>query len=192
MADGGIQLEFEFDQASVASLERRLGTLAAKAPAALANALNATARSARKDLASKARETYTAKGTTFTQEMHISRASAANLVSIIRARGTPTEMQKFTHHHGEGPGTPNLETLINKANGAKEHSNKTFFVKSGKKGGGYIASRRSAARLPIDKKFSISVPGMLGNEGQVYGVVEPSIQKNLKAHVDKQIARIMG
>ena len=46
--------------------------------------------------------------------------------------------------------------------------------------------------MKIEKLFSVSVPDMIGNKADVYGVVEPNILDNLRSNVDKQVARILG
>ena len=52
---------------------------------------------------------------------------------------------------------------------------------------GQIYQRRSTARLPIKKLSSNSIPKMIGNEEKVYGVVKPSIDRNLQHYVEQQI-----
>lgn len=51
-------IEFEVDQTQLQRIELKLKDMKAKAPQALKNAVNATARDAKKDLADKAKETY--------------------------------------------------------------------------------------------------------------------------------------
>ena len=53
-------IEFEVDQTQLQRIELKLKDMKAKAPQALKNAVNATARDAKKDLADKAKETYMA------------------------------------------------------------------------------------------------------------------------------------
>ena len=50
-------IEFEVDQTQLQRIELKLKDMKAKAPQALKNAVNATARDAKKDLADKAKET---------------------------------------------------------------------------------------------------------------------------------------
>ena len=50
-------IEFKVDQTQLQRIELKLKDMKAKAPQALKNAVNATARDAKKDLADKAKET---------------------------------------------------------------------------------------------------------------------------------------
>lgn len=54
-------IEFKVDQTQLQRIELKLKDMKAKAPQALKNAVNATARDAKKDLADKAKETYAVK-----------------------------------------------------------------------------------------------------------------------------------
>ena len=54
-------IEFEVDQTQLQRIELKLKDMKAKAPQALKNAVNATARDAKKDLADKAKETFLAE-----------------------------------------------------------------------------------------------------------------------------------
>lgn len=60
-------------------------------------------------------------------------------------------------------------------------------IKAFKGPNGQIYQRRSTARLPIKKLSSNSIPKMIGNEEKVYGVVKPSIDRNLQHYVEQQI-----
>ena len=50
-----------------------------------------------------------------------------------------------------------------------------------------IFQREGSARLPIKQLYSNSIPKMIGNEEKVYGVVKPSIDRNLQHYVEQQI-----
>lgn len=184
-------IEFEFDQNTLAKIEKKLGSLKSEAPRALKNALNATARQARKDLATEARKTYTVKIGGFNSQMKIKNASTGNLVAIIKSRGANLELKKFSVYGGRKGAL--LSTLINRNNGRKTFRNDAF-VNNISKGGGHVAAayRQTRARLPIQKIYSLSVPSMIGNERDVYGVVEPNIMSNLQDNIDKQVSKILG
>lgn len=200
-------IQFELDEITVRDIELRLGMLRAKAPQVMKNALNVTAKNARKDLAGKARETYTAKTGGFNSQMRILPASTGNLVSIIQTRGEHLEFKYFSVFGGRG-GAP-FSVMINKKHGGRKRLERAFvnnIARSGqkrqkdtKKGGAgssvtavRAARRAGASRLKIHKLFSVSVPQMIGNERDVYGVVEPTIQDNLRRNVETHIAKILG
>ena len=205
------EIKFEFDEVTVKSVEKKLGRMKSEAPKALKNALNATAKDARKDLAHKAQETYAVKIGGFNKQMKIKPATAGNLVAVIETRGEHLEFKYFSVQGGHGPHGSPLTVLINKHHGRKTFGSgsgafKNNVAASGQtrkkataKGAAGSAVRHVAAakrvgrsRLKIEKLFSVSVPDMIGNKAEVYGVVEPNIMDNLRSNVDKQVARILG
>ena len=203
------EISFEFDQVSVQKIEKRLGKMKSEAPRALKNALNATAKDARKDLAHKAQETYAVKMGGFNSQMKIKPANTGNLVAIIETHGEHLEFKYFSVQGGRGPSGPPLTVLINKKHGGRKTVERGFknniaargqtrkkATAKGAAGSQVVANRAAqrlgASRLKIKKLFSVSVPQMIGNERDVYGVVEPNILSNLQKNVDNQVAKILG
>ena len=191
MADDGM-LTFELDEITVRDIELRLGALRAKAPTALKNAINATAKDARTDLWAKANATYTIKKGGFNRDMKLTPANVGNLEAILLTRGAPIEMIKF--RVTDRKGTPRVEILRGQV---KSMGDRSFVNNVAKKGththvavAKYIGGKNS--RLKIQKKFSVSSPIMIGNERKVYGIVEPKIIENLQNNVDKQVNKILG
>ena len=191
MADDGM-LRFELDEITVRDIEFRLGALRAKAPTALKNAINATAKDARTDLWAKANATYTIKKGGFNKDMKLTPANVGNLEAVLLTRGAPIEMIKF--RVTDRKGTPRVEILRGQV---KSMGDRSFVNNVAKKGththvavAKYIGGKDS--RLKIQKKFSVSSPIMIGNERKVYGIVEPNIIKNLQNNVDKQVNKILG
>ena len=195
----GGEIKFEFDQVTVKNIEKRLGRMKSEAPKALKNALNATAKDARKDLATEAQRTYAVKVGGFNQQMKIKPASTGNLVAVINSTGAHLEMIKFSVYGGKG--SP-VSVLINKKKGRKTFSGRVFknkISRRGQSGGGHVAvakfiggNSKQPNRLKIQKLFSVSVPQMIGNKRDVYGIVEPNILDNLRNNVDKQVEKILG
>lgn len=191
MADDGM-LTFELDEITVRDIELRLGALRAKAPTALKNAVNATAKDARTDLWAKANATYTIKKGGFNKDMKLTPANVGNLEAVLLTRGAPIEMIKF--RVTDRKGTPRVEILRGQV---KSMGDRSFVNNVAKKGththvavAKYIGGKDS--RLKIQKKFSVSSPIMIGNDRKVYGIVEPKIIENLQNNVDKQVNKILG
>lgn len=186
------EVSFELDQITVANIEARLGALRAKAPTALKNALNATAKDARTDLWAKANATYTIKKGGFNRDMKMKPANVGNLEAVLLTRGAPIEMIKFSVKSRDS--TPRVEILRGQV---KSMGARSFVNNVAKKGththiavAKYIGGKDS--RLKIQKKFSVSSPVMIGNERRVYGIVEPNIVSNLQKNVDKQVEKILA
>lgn len=148
----------------------------------ISRALNKVAVTARVDLANKAQATYTVKSGGFKKDMTIRKASAGRLEAVIHSQGKPLSITKF---HTTAPKKTGAKANIIKGSGLKQliYGN----IKAFKGPNGQIYQRRSTARLPIKKLSSNSIPKMIGNEEKVYGVVKPSIDRNLQHYVEQQI-----
>lgn len=200
-------IEIRYDRDMLAGIERRLGRLKSEAPKILKNAINTTAKQARQDLASEAQKTYPVKVGGFNKAMRIKNASVSNLEATISATGEHIAMKKFSVYGGKNG--RNLSVLINKNNGRKSFNSNAFVNNIARKGqtrkkatskgtaGSAVthlaaALRMTSSRLPIKELYSVSVPQMIGNERDVYGVVEPNIMDNLHANIDKEVRKVMG
>jgi len=169
-----------------AAVERKLGDLAGKSRTVIARGLNKTAKDARKRLAEKAQETYTAKKVHFNSHMKLDSANAGNLVATLRANGRPLSLTGFAHR---APKKQGGKAQVLQAGGMKpiEMSGIKAFKRNG-----LMMQRRSKARLPVKVLHSNSVPVMLGSEQRVYGIVRPHIESDLKKNLDAEIARLIG
>lgn len=156
-------------------VQAKLGEMSRKAPTVISRALNKVAVTARVDLANKAQATYTVKSGGFKKDMTIRKASAGRLEAVIHSQGKPLSITKF---HTTAPKKTGAKANIIKGGGLKQliYGN----IKAFKGPNGQIYQRRSTARLPIKKLSSNSIPKMIGNEEKVYGVVKPSIDRNLQ------------
>ena len=153
-------ITYEFDPNTLAKVERKLGSLKSEAPKALKNAINQTAKAARKDLAR--------------MELKDSKVSPAT------AR-TGSKRPSITKAKVLASGS---------LKGLEKGGIKAFVTKFGS-GHASVAQRRGSSRLPLKVLFSNSIPKMIGNEKRVYGIVEPTIQQNLQANIDKQVRKIL-
>ena len=189
------EVSFELDQITVANIEARLGALKAKAPTALKNALNATAKDARTDLWAKANATYTIKKGGFNKDMKLKPANAGNLEATLLTRGAPIEMIKF-RIKGQYAKEATTDVRMEILRGQVRSMGKRSFVNNIAHGGRHIAVAKYVggkdSRLKIQKKFSVSSPVMIGNEKRVYGIVEPNIVSNLQKNVDRQVEKILA
>ena len=162
-------ITYEFDPNTLAKVERKLGSLKSEAPKALKNAINQTAKAARKALAEE----------------------------TIKATGAPMELKDFkvspaTARTGsKRPSITKAKVLASGSlKGLEKGGIKAFVTKFGS-GHASVAQRRGSSRLPLKVLFSNSIPKMIGNEKRVYGIVEPTIQQNLQANIDKQVRKIL-
>lgn len=178
-------IKYEFDPVSVQRVEKKLGDMKAKAPQALKNAINMTARKARTDLKNAAKKQYTAKSGDISRGMRLASASVGNLQATIYVKGSPLHI---THFKATTP-KRGAKAQIIKSGSLKtiEGSQK---IKAFRGLNGLIWQRESEARLPIKALFSNSAPVMVGND-KVLKTVTPTINKALRENVNKQVKRIL-
>lgn len=192
MAENGSIIEVEVDEAMLRAIELKLGNLKSKAPRVLKNALNATARDAKKDLAAKAQQRYTIKTTKFKKQIKQKNATASKLEAVLNVSGKPNQLESFQYRK-------NTKKLGSKAHGRTDTSLKELissmggraFVVKFSSGHTAIAQRQGAARLPLKGFYGPSDPVMVGND-EVYGKIEPDIQKMLLKEINTQIRKILG
>ena len=165
-------IEYQVDEQMLEEVQAKLGEMSRKAPTVISRALNKVAVTA----------TYTVKSGGFKKDMTIRKASAGRLEAVIHSQGKPLSITKF---HTTAPKKTGAKANIIKGGGLKQliYGN----IKAFKGPNGQIYQRRSTARLPIKKLSSNSIPKMIGNEEKVYGVVKPSIDRNLQHYVEQQI-----
>ena len=190
-------ITFEYDGDTLAKVEKKLGSLKSEAPKALKNAINATAKQARKELAQEAQKTYVVKSGGFNKAMTIKNATAGSLEAVIKARGAPLPLKDFKVSPASartGAARPDVvKAKVLKASGMKalQKGDIKAFVVRFKSGHVDVAQRQGPPRLPIKTLYSNSIPKMLGNEKRVFKVVKPNINKNLQENIDKQVRKIL-
>lgn len=200
-------IEVKYDQNMLAKVERKLGRMKSEAPKALKNAINQTAKQARKDLASEAQKTYVVKTGGFNKAMKIKNASAGSLEATIKATGAPLPLKDFRISKAGGQVKAqvlksgslkplvkgNIKAFVN--NIARRGQTRKRDTSKGAKGTNVrhlaVAQRLAGDRLPIKTFYGNSIPVMIGNEKRVYGVVRPSIEEHLQENVDKQVRKIL-
>jgi hypothetical protein len=191
--DGLIQ--FEFDEATLEVIENALGDLKSESRKVLKNAVNATAKQAKADLAEEARKTYVVKKTKFTKAMKTQNATAANPTATINITGEQLELKDFkvspaTYKPKNRPNIHKAKVLLSSSLKGLESNTKAFLVKF-RNGHVSIAQRYGKSRYPIRKLLSNSIPKMIGNQERVFGVVEPDIYDNLMDNVMKEIKKVL-
>lgn len=190
-------ITYEYDAKTLAEVEKKLGSLKSEAPKALKNAINATAKQARKDLATEAQKTYVVKSGRFNRAMTIKNATTGTLEATIKATGAPMELKDFKISPATartGANRPNITKAKVLSSGSLKGLQKggiKAFVTKFRSGHASVAQRRGSARLPIKVLFSNSIPKMLGNEKKVYKVVKPTIEQNLQDNINKQVKKIL-
>lgn len=190
-------ITFEYDGDTLAKVEKKLGSLKSEAPKALKNAINQTAKQARKELAQEAQKTYVVKSGRFNKAMTIKNATAGSLEAVIKAKGAPMELKDFKVSPATartGAAQPSItKAKVLAASGMKglQKGDIKAFVSKFASGHASVAQRWGRERLPLKVLYSNSIPKMLGNEKRVFKVVKPNINKHLQENIDKQVRKIL-
>lgn len=195
--------QFQIDASAVKDIEKKLGEFhKKKAPAILARAVNDTAVKARKLLAAQAQKNYAIKSSGFNAKagakdfpsaMGIKKAKAKNPVAIIETKGGPIELFKFKTSpasYKTGDKKPKKTRARVKVHGGMKNllvDGRWAFVTQFKSGHKTLVQRVSKNRFPIKTLLSPSIPQMIGNEKEVYGIVAPELNEMLQRHIQEQI-----
>lgn len=210
MTDG--VLTFEVDPAMLETIERALGSLKSESRRVLKNAVNATAAQARKDLAAQAKKAYTAKKSALTKAMKKKNATVARPVAVINITGQPLELKQFKVTAPRSGVKAKVLTggalrTIQSLTGTRAKAFVTKFssghvaVVQRQDGKQYKTlkgrARRRAKYGPyadmtqIKKLMSVSAPKMIGDVKRVYGVLQPTIYRNLMTNIRVQIDKVV-
>ena len=184
------------DNGLIKTIADQLGEYRSKTPSVMKQALNATAKDARTMLAEQAQNIYVIQKSKFNKAMTI---KTTKLEATITAGGAPLDLINFKANPkrpSTGDNRPDITTgKVLKASGMKrlEVGGIKAFVTQFSNGHITIVQRRGAARLPVKKLLSPSIPKMIGNEKEVYGKVKPEIAAlldvNIRKYIDKTIAK---
>lgn len=195
-----------------------LNALGSDSGRVLKNAINRTARKARKTTAKEATKRYDYEGKeNFFNDMKFRTAKKVafgDMMAEISAKGPATEIGQFTVDNmtvARGKNRPDaISGKVMTASGMTELKNKGIkaFVAQFKSGHIAVVEREKLttkqkeeghhggkdykyAGYRLKKLLSPSVPQMLGNKEAINEVVEPEIQDLLVKNVERQFAMIM-
>lgn len=194
-------LQFELDDGMLKAVQDALGTLKGDTGKVLKNAVNATARKAKKQLADKAKETYAVQQSRFTKAMKQRNATAANPTATIEVTGKQLELKDFevspdAYNPQSPPDIVRARVLLSSSLKDLKSNTKAFlvsFTNKSKNGSTSthltVAQRKGKGRFPIKKLLSNSVPKMVGSQERVYGIIEPQIYDTLMENIQKQIQK---
>lgn len=204
---GGIT--FEFDANQLQKIERKLKNMKSKAPQVLKNAVNATAKDAKKDLAKKAKETYAVKSPKFQKAIAMKNATAAKPTATLKITGEAMALSDFKYKKniqsigakGKLYKASSFKSLDLDAKGLKAfvtkfHSGHIAVVRRDpphKYTRGLMERKQNGGdQTKLKEFYSPSIPRMIGNEKKVYGIVRPNIYQNLQKNIEKQIENVLG
>lgn len=173
-----------------------------KAKKVLKTAINKTAAESTKMLLKKAQETFAIKSGGFKGKsgaaLKTKKATTSKLTATLNSEGTPIELFKFKtspskflpQRHEKGDSETKGKVKKKNTLSVLEIDDRMAFVVQFSNGHTSIAQRTTKKRFPIKTLYSISVPQMIGDEDEVYGLVEPHIEEMLQKFVLQEIDKI--
>ncbi len=181
-------ISYEISREDLRYVQRRLKRIETEAPKAFKNAINHTAKEARKKLAAGAQGAYTVKNGGFNSRMRIQNATNTKLYAVIRSKDKPLTITRF---HATAPKSGGKADIVK--SGLKELIGPKQ-IKAFKRGG-LIMQRKSADRYPVKVLRSVSVPKMLEKvyEGErgIEGALGPEIQRSLHDEIRKEVRKLI-
>lgn len=181
-------ITYEVSKADLEYVQSKLKGMEEKAPRVFKNAINHTAKQARKKLAAGAQGAYTVKSGGFNSRMKIQNATVGNLQAVIRSIGKTLTITRF---HTTAPASGARADIVK--TGLKQILGK-LKIKAFKRKG-LIMQRKTDKRYPVQVLRSVSVPKMLekvykgerGIEGELAPVIERTLHDEIEAEVAKLI-----
>lgn len=187
-------ITYEVNRAELELVEKKLGDMKSKAPQVFKNAVNKTARQARKRIAQSAKGAYTVKQVGFNNHMKIKYASAGNLTASVDADGKPLTIIRFKNRAGR-PKKGGSAAAADITNSGLKQLVSSQGGKAFKKNG-LVMQRVGKERKPLKVLHSNSVPKMVekvykGERGMAGALKEP-IQSDLRKNLEAEIKKIVG
>lgn len=190
-------IKIEVNEADIKWAQKKLKGMETKAPRVLKNAINHTAKKARKGLMDGAQRRYAIKNAGFNSRVKIYNATNTKLSASVYARDRTLTLPRF---HTTSPKS-GVKSEVVKGSGLKEVVSRRgdteirAFRAKGGKADGLIVQRRTVARYPMKVLRSISVPKMLEmvyhGGGGISAAMEPEIKRTFRDEVEKEIAKLV-
>lgn len=185
-------IRYELDQSDLQHVKNSLFLIEKKVPRVIKNAINHTAKWAKKELAAGMQASYTVKSAGLNSRIKIQNATMRNMCATIHVKDRTLTIGRF---HTTAPKSGGKADI--KKNGLKALKLPLSDKKEAKafKRKGLIMQRTTEERYPVKALRSVSVPKMLekvyqGEHG-MKGALDPMIQKTLHDEIDKEIDKVI-
>lgn len=181
-------ITYEVDKADLRYALKKLKGIETKAPRVFKNAVNHTAKAARKKMAAGAQDAYTVKSGGFNSRMKIQNATVGNLSAVIRSQEKTLTITRF---HTTAPKSGGRAEIVKEGLKQIVGPRKIRAFKRGK----LLMQRKTEARKPLKVLRSVSVPKMLEKvyEGErgLEGALAPVIQRTLHDEIAAEVAKLI-
>lgn len=194
-------IKIEVNESDIKWAQKKLKGMETKAPRVLKNAINHTAKKARKSLMEGAQRRYIVKNAGFNSRIKIYNATNTKLSASVYARDRTLTLPRF-HTTSPKSGVKSevlkgsgLKEVVSRRGSSESNGEIHAFRAKGGKAAGLIVQRRTVARYPLKVLRSISVPKMLEmvylGRGGISEALEPEIKRTFRDEVKKEIAKIV-
>lgn len=194
-------IKIEVNESDIKWAQKKLKGMETKAPRVFKNAINHTAKKARKSLMEGAQRRYTVKNAGFNSRIKIYNATNTKLSASVYARDRTLTLPRF-HTTSPKSGVKSevlkgsgLKEVVSRRGSSESNGEIHAFRAKGGKAAGLIVQRRTVARYPLKVLRSISVPKMLEmvylGRGGISEALEPEIKRTFRDEVKKEIAKIV-
>lgn len=195
-------INYELSQSDLRYVQRKLKENKEKAPRVIKNAVNHTAKQARKELAEGAQAAYAVKSGGLNSRVKIQNATTRRLYAVIRVKGRTLTIGRF---HTTTPkkgakadivkkGLKELKRPLSEKKEKGEDAGREKYASAFKRKG-LIMQRKTGERYPLKVLRAVSAPKMFekvyeGEKG-VKGALSPVIKKTLHSEIRKEIKKII-
>jgi len=174
-------------------IEAMMGQCSKQAPKAIMRALNRSVESAKTNVVGKATEEYHVSATAVRKTITTTKATETSLRVTVQSKDAGRELIDFKVSP-KNPGLKRppavLRVGVKKGSGLKDLPG--AFVRRGvKTGKPHVLKRTTNKRYPINVKYSVSVPQMIGSK-KVRLYIENEARAIFEKRLDHEIARILG
>ena len=181
-------ITYEVNKKDLKYVKQKLKGMEEKAPRVFKNAINHTAKEARKKLAEGAQGSYTVKSGGFNSRMKIEKATNEKLCAVIHSKGKTLTITRFRTSAPKSGGKADIVK-----SGLKQSVGRGKIKAFKRKG--LMMQRQTKERHPLRVFRSVSVPKMLekvyegerGIEGALTPVIERTLHDEIAAEVEKLI-----
>ncbi len=146
--------------------------------------LNRAADGTKTDATRKIRETYNVQLKTLQPAFYVRKATRDTLVAVVGASGRPLRLFGFSAR----------QTKAGVSVSVRRGSRKTLrgaFIARMPSGHTGVFMRRGSKRLPIDEKYTVSVPGMLGAK-QIEAALRAAAVSRFEKAMDQNVRYLVG
>jgi hypothetical protein len=171
-----------------AKVHKALGGVLDKARKGISMSINTAIRRGRTTVGKEIREVYTVSRGRIYEGLSLNFASPGNLHGSIVSKGAGVPIKEFKVKPKSAKPRAKPVITVEIIKGAAKPFPGGFVVDAF---GSHVFTRKSRSKFPIEKRLSVSVPGMMGGE-RAGEKIRTQIVEHYHKEADRQIQRALG